>query len=51
MADSTVPRTAAGIRRRNTASRAATAQGSNRPAQQPGQMMKMYTDDSPGIQV
>ena len=50
MADST-PRTAAGIRRRNQANKAAQPQGSNRPPTQPGSMMKMYSDDSPGIQM
>lgn len=50
MAD-TAPRTAAGIRRRNQANKAAQPQGSNRPATQPGSMMKMYSDDSPGIQM
>jgi hypothetical protein len=44
------PRTAAGIRRRQAAQKAQT-QGSNRPPTQPGSMMKMYTDDSPGIKV
>ncbi|KAI8901916.1 Sec61beta family-domain-containing protein [Globomyces pollinis-pini] len=46
----TAARTAAGIRRKNAAQKAAP-QESNRPAQSPGQMLKMYTDDSPGIQV
>jgi len=50
MSDST-PRTAAGIRRRNQANKAAPAQGSNRPPTQPGSMMKMYSEDSPGIQI
>jgi hypothetical protein len=49
--DKASPRTAAGIRRRQAAQKAQSSQGSNRPPTQPGTMMKMYTDDSPGIQV
>jgi protein transport protein SEC61 subunit beta len=50
--DNSTPRTAAGIRRRQAAQKAANnVQGSNRPPTQPGSMMKMYSDDSPGIKV
>jgi hypothetical protein len=49
MEDST-PRTAAGIRRRAAASKA-QSQGGQRPPTQPGSMMKMYEDSSPGIKM
>ncbi|KAI9199825.1 Sec61beta family-domain-containing protein [Polychytrium aggregatum] len=49
MADGPVtPRTAASLRRRAAPKPSAATQ---RPPQQPGQMLKMYTDDAPGIQV
>ncbi|KAJ3185060.1 Protein transport protein Sec61 subunit beta [Geranomyces variabilis] len=44
------PRTAAGLRRRQTGTTARSSTGS-RPAQTPGGMMRIYTDDSPGIKV
>ncbi|KAJ3035536.1 Protein transport protein Sec61 subunit beta [Rhizophlyctis rosea] len=44
-----IPRTAAGLRKRQTAAKSAAA---SRPTgQNPGGMMRMYTDDSPGIKV
>ena len=46
-----VPKTAAGIRRRNQAQKAAGPQTNNRPPTEPGSMMKMYSDDSPGIKM
>ena len=42
-------RTAATQRRKAAAARAAG--GSNRPPTEPGSMMKMYTDDAPGIKM
>ncbi|KAI8817801.1 transporter Sec61 subunit beta [Fimicolochytrium jonesii] len=47
-----VPRTAAGLRRRQTgSSTAARSSTSSRPAAGPGGMLRIYTDDSPGIKV
>lgn len=46
--DANTPRTAAQIRRRLAAKK---DEPSNRPATQPGAMLKMYTDDAPGLQV
>ena len=48
--DSSVPKTAAGLRRRMQAAKSSSA-NSSRPSSQPGQMMKIYTDDSPGITI
>ncbi|RKO91706.1 Sec61beta family-domain-containing protein, partial [Blyttiomyces helicus] len=39
------------LRKRTTAGSAAKPAGSNRPAGQAGSMMRIYTDDSPGIKV
>ncbi|KAI9094391.1 Pre protein translocase Sec Sec61-beta subunit, partial [Phlyctochytrium arcticum] len=49
----TAPRTAAGLRRRQTGNvaRQNSSSASGRPAQGPGGMMRIYTDDSPGIKV
>ncbi|EGF82891.1 hypothetical protein BATDEDRAFT_86379 [Batrachochytrium dendrobatidis JAM81] len=44
-------RTAAGIRRRLAAQKASSSSASNRPATQPGSMMRIYMDDSPGVKV
>jgi protein transport protein SEC61 subunit beta len=49
--DDSTPRTAAGIRRRNAAQKDQKDKKGSRPAGQPGQMMQIYTDDSPGIKV
>ncbi|TPX74943.1 hypothetical protein CcCBS67573_g03782 [Chytriomyces confervae] len=43
--------TAAGIRRRNVGTKPASAQSGGRPTPGPGGMMKIYTDDSPGVKV
>ncbi|KAI8833951.1 Sec61beta family-domain-containing protein [Chytriomyces cf. hyalinus JEL632] len=43
--------TAAGIRRRNVGTKPASAQTGGRPTPGPGGMMKIYTDDSPGVKV
>ncbi|KAJ8327876.1 hypothetical protein BDV3_005224 [Batrachochytrium dendrobatidis] len=54
MADSpnvAASRTAAGIRRRLAAQKASSSSASNRPATQPGSMMRIYMDDSPGVKV
>ncbi|KAI8911109.1 Pre protein translocase Sec Sec61-beta subunit [Gorgonomyces haynaldii] len=46
----TSPRTAAGMRRRMQAQKK-QENNTSRPPSQPGSMMKIYTDDAPGIQV
>ncbi|KAI8918626.1 hypothetical protein PhCBS80983_g01639 [Powellomyces hirtus] len=54
MADSASPqppRTAAGLRRRTTGTAARSSAASSRPTSGPGGMMRIYTDDSPGIKV
>ncbi|KAH6565575.1 hypothetical protein BASA50_004454 [Batrachochytrium salamandrivorans] len=45
------PRTAAGIRRRLASQKATNSAASSRPPTQPGSMLRIYMDDSPGIKV
>ncbi|TPX64219.1 hypothetical protein SpCBS45565_g06040 [Spizellomyces sp. 'palustris'] len=45
------PRTAAGLRRRQTGTVARSSTGARPATSGPGGMMRIYTDDSPGIKV